>query len=83
MKNQKRLERLKQRRNNLRFGELTTAAESVGFYLDHVTGSHHIYRHPDLHDERLNLQAEHGGRAKPYQVDQLLRIVRRYNLADG
>jgi len=43
---------------------------AFGFHLSRVSGSHHIYAHPGV-QELLNLQ-EVGGKAKPYQVKQLL-----------
>jgi predicted RNA binding protein YcfA (HicA-like mRNA interferase family) len=63
---------------NLHFDEVTVLAEALGFHLARVSGSHHIFVHPDL-PELLNLQAVHG-KAKPYQVSQLLKLVERYNL---
>jgi predicted RNA binding protein YcfA (HicA-like mRNA interferase family) len=66
---------------NLRFEEMTRLVESFGFHLARVSGSHHIYTHPDIPD-LLNLQ-ESNGKAKPYQVRQFLRIVERYNLGIG
>jgi hypothetical protein len=44
-----------------------------------MTGSHHIYAHPAI-PELINLQ-NINGRAKPYQIRQMLRLVERYNLA--
>ena len=41
-------------------------------------GSHHVFAHPILR-ELVNLQ-EVSGKAKPYQVRQLLDLVERYNL---
>ncbi len=41
-------------------------------------GSHHVFVHPILR-ELVNLQ-EVSGKAKPYQVRQLLDLVERYNL---
>jgi hypothetical protein len=43
-----------------------------------VSGSHHIYGRRGL-AEQINLQ-EVGGKAKPYQIRQFLRLVERYNL---
>lgn len=62
---------------NIKFGDLQTL-EACGFGLDRVTGSHHIYRHPDI-PVRLNLQNVRG-QAKPYQVRQILRTLERYDL---
>jgi len=63
---------------NVAFADLQKLAESLGFELRRVSGSHHIYVHPDA-DELLNLQ-EVRGQAKPFQVRQLLRLVERYGL---
>ena len=52
--------------------------EAFGFELRRVSGSHHIFVHPDV-PELVNLQ-EVDGEAKPYQVRQFLRLVERYAL---
>jgi hypothetical protein len=67
--------------NNLRFADVCGLAESFAFRLSRTSGSHHIFIHPDVR-ELLNLQEVHG-RAKPYQVRQLLQLVERYNLSLG
>ena len=64
--------------NNLRFTEAVRLAEAFGFRLSRVRGSHHVFVHPTLR-ELVNLQ-EVSGKAKPYQVRQLLDLVERYNL---
>jgi len=43
-----------------------------------VNGSHHIFIHPKI-PELLNLQ-DLKGKAKPYQVKQLLQLVEIHNL---
>jgi len=53
-------------------------AKAFGFRLNRVSGSHHIFDHPEI-KELINLQNVHG-KAKPYQVKQLLKIVERHNL---
>lgn len=63
---------------NVRFADLCQLAEALGWTLRRVSGSHHIFGHPDV-DELLNLQ-DVRGQAKPYQVRQFLRLVERYNL---
>lgn len=62
----------------MRFAELVRLAEAFGFRLSRVKGSHHIFVHPKAR-EIVNLQNA-GGMAKPYQVRQLVSIVKRYNL---
>ena len=63
---------------NLHFEEIVSLAEGFGFRLARVSGSHHIFIHPDL-PEPINLQNV-DGRAKPYQVRQLLKLVEKYQL---
>ncbi|MGH8917575.1 MAG: type II toxin-antitoxin system HicA family toxin [Actinomycetes bacterium] len=63
---------------NVRFADAQRLAEALGFELDRVRGSHHIYRHPGI-GQRINLQAR-GGQAKPYQLRQLLDLVERHAL---
>ena len=63
---------------NVRFTDAQRLAEALGFELDRVRGSHHIYRHPAI-GQRINLQAR-GGQAKPYQLRQLLDLVERHAL---
>ena len=60
---------------------MVTLAEAFGFHLSRVKGSHHILVHPQVR-ELVNLQNV-GGKAKPYQVRQFLRLVERYNLTMG
>jgi predicted RNA binding protein YcfA (HicA-like mRNA interferase family) len=66
---------------NLRFEEVCALARAFGFHLSRVSGSHHIFAHPDVR-ELVNLQ-EVRGKAKPYQVKQLLGLAERYNLSVG
>ena len=63
---------------NLRFADVVTLVKAFGFRLSRVKGSHHIFVHSKVR-ELVNLQ-DVGGKAKPYQVQQLLEIVERYNL---
>jgi len=66
---------------NLRFEEACALARVFGFRLSRVSGSHHIFAHQDAR-ELVNLQ-DVEGKAKPYQVKQLLALVERYNLSLG
>jgi predicted RNA binding protein YcfA (HicA-like mRNA interferase family) len=66
---------------NMRFDEMISLVEGFGFHLSRVSGSHHIFAHPKV-KELVNLQ-EVGGKAKPYQIRQFLRLVERYNLELG
>jgi predicted RNA binding protein YcfA (HicA-like mRNA interferase family) len=63
---------------NVRFSDACALLEAFGFRLVRVSGSHHIFRHPDLR-EAINIQNVRG-EAKPYQLKQIMRLVERYNL---
>ncbi len=67
--------------SGLRFEELCALAEALGFTLARTSGSHHIFIHP-VARELVNLQNV-GGKAKAYQVRQLLRLAEKYNLPLG
>jgi len=58
--------------------EMVRLVESFGFYSPRVSGSHHIFVHPEV-QELVNIQ-DVDGMAKPYQVRQFLQLVERYNL---
>ena len=66
---------------NVAFRDLHALVESTGFRLRRVSGSHHVFVHPEV-SEIINLQ-DAGGEAKPYQIRQFLRLVERYNLKVG
>lgn len=62
---------------SLSFREICTLAECHGFVLLRQTGSHAMYKHPSLHPAMggfMNFQSENG-KAKAYQVRQLLRAI--------
>lgn len=63
---------------NVSFGDLRALAEGLGFELRRVSGSHHVFAHPDI-PQLINLQSIRG-QAKPYQIRQLMRLVERYDL---
>ena len=63
---------------NVSFGDACRLLEGLDFELQRVSGSHHVFAHPDL-AELLNLQSVRG-QAKPYQLRQLMRLVERYDL---
>ena len=63
---------------NVAFSDMVNLAQGFGFVLARVSGSHHIFTHPDI-PELVNLQ-EVGGEAKPYQIRQVLKLVERHDL---
>ncbi|MCH9019704.1 MAG: type II toxin-antitoxin system HicA family toxin [Proteobacteria bacterium] len=67
MKPEKLLERLAAGSfHNVAFADLCRLAEALGFRLDRVRGSHHLYVHLRA-PGRLDLQ-DRKGKAKPYQI---------------
>jgi len=71
-------EELKQKLKNLRFKRLCLIAEVFGFQFKGGKGSHWIYFKEGI-EELLNFQNV-GGKAKPYQIRQLIKIIEKYNL---
>ena len=51
---------------------------SIGYKFDRQRGSHRIYRAPGL--PMINLQEAQSGKAKPYQVRQVLAIVDEHGI---
>ncbi|OGR06906.1 MAG: hypothetical protein A2511_16220 [Deltaproteobacteria bacterium RIFOXYD12_FULL_50_9] len=74
----KLLKKILEGSHNIRFSEAVALAEAFGFKLDRVSGSHHIFIRVGF-PELVNLQ-EVDGKAKPYQIRQLLKIIEKYNL---
>ena len=78
MNPRKLLQRILAGSQNVRFDDMVALVAAFGFRLSRVSGSHHIFVHPEV-QELVNLQ-EVGGQAKPYQIRQFLRLVERHNL---
>ncbi len=64
---------------NFRFQDLVTLLEAYGFSLKRISGSHHIYKHPDIAD-LVSIQPAENGQVKPYQIRQFLKLVEEFNL---
>jgi predicted RNA binding protein YcfA (HicA-like mRNA interferase family) len=78
MKKQKLLQNILSSPQNVRFNEMVGLVEAFGFRLSRISGSHHIFTHPEI-TEIVNLQNVKG-QAKPYQVNQFLKLVEKYDL---
>jgi hypothetical protein len=66
---------------NIRFRDLRGLLVHLGYVLDRRRGSHLIYMQPSRSDLPLvNLQEGGAGKAKPYQVRQVLGIIETYGL---
>ena len=63
---------------NVDFSDAQLLLEALGFEEVRVAGSHHLYARLDI-PEQLNLQ-DRRGQAKPYQLRQLISLVKRYDL---
>jgi hypothetical protein len=73
-------EKLKKNPKNVRFERVCRIAEAFGFRFRGRRGSHRIYVRDGV-NELLNFQSI-GGKAKPYQVRQFIRIVEKYSLLE-
>ncbi len=81
MKKRKLLQKTLNNPQNLSFQEMVGLIEAFGFRLARVSGSHHIFVHPQV-AELVNLQNVKG-QAKPYQAWQFLKLVEQYDLKLG
>jgi predicted RNA binding protein YcfA (HicA-like mRNA interferase family) len=77
-KKQKLLRKILSGTKNVAFSDMVILVEAFGFRLVRITGSHHIFDHPQL-IEQVNLQNKNG-QAKPYQVRQFFQLVEQYDL---
>lgn len=80
MDKKKLYEKLKKNPKNVRFNKLCKAAELFGFKYKGGKGSHRIYVREEVR-EMLNFQNV-GGKAKPYQVRQLIKVIEKNNLLE-
>lgn len=53
---------------------------AFGFVLKRVSGSHHIFKHPNL-PVLLSVQPDANGQAKLYQIRQFMKLVEEYRLS--
>jgi predicted RNA binding protein YcfA (HicA-like mRNA interferase family) len=78
VKKQKLYQRIINSQKNVKFNDFITIMIAFGFSLNRITGSHHIYDHPDV-PQSVSIQPDQK-QAKPYQIRQFLRLVETYNL---
>ncbi len=67
---------------NIRFDEFTSLLAAFGFVLKRVSGSHHIYKHPNV-PGLLSVQPDTNRQAKLYQMRQFLKLVEEFRLTMG
>ncbi len=63
--------------NNIPFESTCTLLEHLGFDLT-IKGSHHKFTREGV-EELINLQETKGGKCKPYQVQQMRAVLKKYN----
>jgi hypothetical protein len=66
-------------KNNVKYKQFLTLIKHMGFYYSHTTGDHDYFKHPKSTFEQLDLQ-DKDGEVKPYQINQFLHMVKKYNL---
>jgi predicted RNA binding protein YcfA (HicA-like mRNA interferase family) len=65
-------------RGRVKFRELQKLLLELGFRLDLIRGSHHIYVHPNV-TRPLSIQPV-GNEAKPFQLRQLRDMIVEFDL---
>src|SRR5260370_36351226 len=74
------IEKLRSQKRNTRFSHLVRVCRDC-FGRERIQGSHHIFKTPWLGDPRINLQKVRG-KAKPYQVEQVIAALERLKEAE-
>ena len=72
MKARKVLEKILSGSRNVRFEDACRLAKALGFELDRINGSHHIFVHGEVQGLRMNVQPDKNGQMTMYQLRQLL-----------
>ena len=78
MKIEDEIEKLEREKSNTRFDYLVRVCQE-NFGNPRFKGSHHIFKTPWPGDPRINLQQDkkEKGKAKPYQVKQVIAALRK------
>ena len=64
--------------DNINFSDFRNLIVDLGFECQRQEGSHRMYRHM-IYREKMNIQQD-GNKAKGYQVRQLRKIMKKYNM---
>ena len=64
---------------NIRFADICGLLENLGFNLERISGSHHIYSYEGIM-ELIDIQPDKRdhSKAKKYQIRQIRDFIRRY-----
>ena len=76
------LKQLKQNQINVRFTDLCKVCDCYFGKARQAGSSHRIYKTPWQGDPRVNIQ-NHKGKAKAYQVRQVLKAIERLEVEHG
>lgn len=79
-KREKLLAAVRNNPRDVRFEDLVRLIEALGFVFDRQAGSHRIYVHSNTAIPLINVQDTKNGKAKPYQVEQVLALIDAHNL---
>jgi hypothetical protein len=76
------IQQMRQNPENVRFADLCKICDLYFGKARQKSSSHRIYKTPWQGDPRVNIQ-NHKGKAKPYQVKQVLRAIERLEVEHG
>jgi len=65
-------------KKNVKYNEFINLIQAFGFVLKRSAGSHNFYKHKN-YPICLNTQNKNG-EAKPYQIEQFLKLIEKYGL---
>ncbi|HAO21999.1 MAG: toxin HicA [Desulfobacteraceae bacterium IS3] len=71
------LKKARQNPNDFRFSDLCNICDHFFGKARQESGSHRVYKTPWQGDPRVNIQKGKGGKAKSYQVRQVIRAVEK------
>jgi hypothetical protein len=76
-KTEKTLQDMEKAPKNVRFSDLATVCSHFFGEARNKGTSHHVYKTPWLGDPRVNIQKGKNGKAKAYQVKQVLAAIKK------
>ena len=76
------LSQMRQTPKNIRFNDLCKVCDSYFGKARQSGSSHRVYKTPWQGDPRVNIQNSKG-KAKPYQVKQVLQAIERLEVENG
>jgi len=76
------LSKMRENPSNIRLGDLSKVCDHYFGQARQSSGSHRVYKTPWVGDPRVNIQNDKG-RAKIYQVKQVLKAIERLEAEHG